>query len=94
MKIKRPLSLDSPSYRYGVQIAASVASDYDHLSAHTHLVSECILGKLCAMKRRPKKNPAYAKLDAVLLRLERKVESLEGTIRFMARASNSKGRKR
>lgn len=94
MKIKRPKSIDSPSFRYGIQIAAEVAADYDRLSTHTNLVSECILGKLNVLKRRPKKNPAYAKMDAVLLRLERKVESLEGTIRFMAMASTGKAQKR
>lgn len=87
MIIKRPLSVDRPSFRYGIQIAAAVAADYDGYSTHSHLVSECILAKLNVLKRRPKKNRNYEEMDKVLLRLERKLESLEGTMRFMARAS-------
>jgi len=32
--------------RYGIRLAASVAEDYDALSAHPYRVSDCILGKL------------------------------------------------
>ena len=87
MKIKRPLSLDVPSFRYGIQIAAEVAKDYDKYSYHDHLVSECILGKLNVLKGRPKRNPAAAKIKIALDRLEHKIEGLEGTTRFMAKAA-------
>lgn len=88
--VKRPLSIDLPSLRYGIFLAAEVASDYDKYSYHDHLVSECILGKLNVLKRRPRKNPAAAKIKEALDRLERKVDGLEGTTRFMAMAAKRK----
>lgn len=36
----------------GVRAAADVASNYDAMSAHDHLVSDCILCKLNVTKRR------------------------------------------
>lgn len=42
--------------KHGIRYAAEVASRYDKLSSHDHLVSECILGKLNVLKRRPRKN--------------------------------------
>jgi len=90
VKIKRPLSVDHQSFRYGIQLASEVAADYDKYSYHDHLVSECILGKLNVLKRRPKKNPAAAKIKDALDRLERTVDSLEGTTRFMALAAKRK----
>lgn len=86
MKIKRPTTVDDASFRYGIQIAAEVASDYDHMSAHTHLVSECILGKLNVMARRPKKNPNAKALDQVISAIERKVSNIDSMTRFMAAA--------
>jgi hypothetical protein len=93
VKIKRPLSIDGPSMKYGIQLAAEVAKDYDKYSYHDHLVSECILGKLNVLQGRPKKNPAAAKIKQALDRLERKVDSLEGTTRFMARAAKRRVKK-
>jgi hypothetical protein len=60
MKIKRPLLLDNASFRYGIQIAAEVASDYDKYSSHPYLVSECILGKLNVLKGKPRKNKSVS----------------------------------
>jgi hypothetical protein len=45
----------------GIRLAASVAGDYDVLSMHPYLPSECILGKLNVLKRKPRKNPVAAK---------------------------------
>lgn len=42
--------------REGIKLAASVAADYDHLSSHDYKVSECILGKLNVLKRKPRRN--------------------------------------
>lgn len=42
--------------KYGIRLAAEVAADYDRLSSHDHLVSECILGKLNLLERKPRKN--------------------------------------
>lgn len=42
----------------GVRMAAEIASEYDHSSSHPYLVSECILGKLNVLKRKPRKNEA------------------------------------
>lgn len=83
VKIKRPLSVDGPSFRYGVLLAAEVASDYDRTNSHPFLVSECILGKLNLLKRKPRRNEIADKIDQALTRLERKIDSLEGTMRFM-----------
>lgn len=87
MKIKRPF-IETPAERaaflYGIRLAAEVASDYDKYSYHGHLVSECILGKLNVMKGRPRKNPWAAKIKKALDRLERKVDNLMGTSRFLA----------
>jgi len=89
-RIKRPF-IETPSekeaFRYGIELAASVASDYDKYSYHSHLVSECILGKLGVTKGRPHKNPWAAKIKEALDRLDRKVGNLEGTMRFMTLAS-------
>lgn len=90
VKIKRPLSIDPPSFFYGIKLAAEVASGYDKYSSHSHLVSECILGKLNVLKRRPRKNPAAEAMNAVISRIERKLDSLEGTVRFMTRHTNFK----
>lgn len=87
LKIKRPLSVDPSSFRYGIQIAAEVAADYDKYSIHSHLVSECILGKLNILKGKPRKNPAAEAVNVAISRVERKLDSLEGTIRFMTRRS-------
>jgi hypothetical protein len=81
MKIKRPPSLDGPSYRYGILVAAELASEYDRSSIHPYRLGDCILGKLNLMKRKPRKNKTGAKIEAVLLKLERKLASLESTIR-------------
>lgn len=56
LKIKRPLSLDTPSFLYGIWLAAEVASDYDKTNSHPYLVSDCILGKLNVLKGKPRKN--------------------------------------
>ena len=45
------------SWRSGAEAAAAVAADYDRLSSHDHLVSDCILGKLNIRRRRPRRNP-------------------------------------
>lgn len=89
-RIRRPF-IETPSekaaFRYGIELAAEVAKDYDKYSYHSHLVSECILGKLNVMKGRPHKNPWAAKIMKAVDSLERKVDGLDGTMRFMALAS-------
>ena len=40
----------------GIRLAASVASDYDRTNSHPYLVSDCILGKLNVLKRKPRRN--------------------------------------
>ncbi len=76
--------------KYGIQLAASVAADYDASSVHSHLVSDCILGKLNLLKGAPRKNPNGVSISEALTRLERKIDSLEGTCRFMTRHTNRK----
>lgn len=71
----------------GIRMAAAVASNYDKYNSHPYLVSECILGKLNVMTGRPGRNPAAAELEHVLSRLEQKITSLEGTMRFLAMSS-------
>lgn len=45
------------AYKRGVVNAAAIASQYDKLSVHDHLVSDIILCKLNAVKRvKPRKN--------------------------------------
>lgn len=78
------------AFEYGIRLAASVAADYDKLSMHSHLVSECILGKLNLLKGKPAVNAYWAVVDAALTRIEHKIESLEGTMRFATRHTNSK----
>jgi len=52
----------------GIRMGAEVASDYDYLSGHDHLVSDCILGKLNLLgKRKPRRNRT-ASSDAKRLR--------------------------
>lgn len=87
MKTKRPF-IETPAEKaafiYGIQLAADVAKDYDKYSYHTHLVSECILGKLNVMKGKPHPNPWARKIKGALDRLDRKVDALEGTTLLMA----------
>lgn len=71
----------------GIKLAADVAKDYDKLSSHGHLVSDCILGKLNVLKGKPRKNKAAVTVEQALSRLEQKVSNLEGTIRFMANSA-------
>jgi hypothetical protein len=78
----------------GIKLAAEVAKDYDKFNSHPYLVSECILGKLNVLKGRPKRNPAAAKIKRALDRLEHKVDSLDGTMKFMAKAAKSHNFKR
>lgn len=95
-KIKRPF-IETPAERaafiYGIELAAEVASAYDKYSYHSHLVSECILGKLNVRKGRPHKNPWAAKIKEALDRLERKVDNLAGTARFMTLSTKATKRK-
>lgn len=92
MKIKRPF-IETPAEKaafiYGIQLAAEVASAYDKYSYHSHLVSECILGKLNVMKGRPHRNRWAKRIKEALDQLEHKVDSLGGTVRFMARAAKA-----
>lgn len=67
----------------GIKLAAEVARDYDRLSLHGYLVSECILGKLNVLKRGPRRNPEAAKVTAVISSIEKKVDSVESMMRFM-----------
>lgn len=45
--------------KFGIKLAASVASDYDKYNSHPYLVSDCILGKLNVLKGKPRRNRAY-----------------------------------
>lgn len=74
----------------GIQMGAEVARDYDKLSIHTHLVSECILGKLNVLRRKPRENPAAAATDKLLSQIERKVANIEGMTKFMAAMAKEK----
>jgi hypothetical protein len=81
MEMKRPAHLDDASFRYGIWIAAEVASDYDKTNSHPYLVSECILGKLNVLKGKPRKNTS--KVAVLIADLERRVASVEGMMRFL-----------
>ena len=80
-RIKRPKALDNASFRYGIYIAAEVASDYDRTNSHPYLVSECILGKLNVLKGKPRKNKAE-KANRIVSALER-LASSEGMRQFL-----------
>jgi len=73
----------------GIRLAAEVARDYDHMSYHGYLVSECILGKLNAQKWRPhqrgfpRKNPAAKRIVQALDRLEAGLDRIQGQQRFI-----------
>lgn len=72
----------------GIRIAADVASQYDRLSTHPFLVSDCILGKLNVPGgKKPRPNKSAKLIDQAITRIERKVDSLEGTMRFMLRSA-------
>jgi hypothetical protein len=75
---------------HGIRLAAEVAKDYDKYSYHGYLVSDCILGKLNVVGRRPRKNREAAKIQKALDDLERKVDGLAGTQRFMALSAKKK----
>ena len=89
-KVKRPPSLDMPSYRYGILVAAELASTYDGSSLHPYKLGDCILGKLNLLKGKPRKNENGAMIEAILLRLEHKVASLEGTMNLLTRNAKSR----
>ncbi len=94
-RIRRPF-IETPSekaaFRYGIELAAEIAKDYDKYSYHSHLVSECILAKL-NVRKKPHKNPWAAKIMKALDSLDRKVDGLEGTVRFMTLAAQRKEKK-
>lgn len=81
-KIERALR---DAQRNGIMLAADVATDYDRYNSHPYLVSDCIRGKLNAMKGKPRKNPHADTLNNAVSRLADKVESVEGTMRFLVR---------
>lgn len=57
MKLKEQTPAERKAWKAGVRAAAGVAADYDYLSSHVYLVSDCILGKLNVGSRsRPRKN--------------------------------------
>lgn len=89
-KIKRPMSIDVPSYQYGILVAAELASEYDGSSIHGYRLGDCILAKLNLLKGEPRKNKRSAKIEEALTRLERKISSLEGTMRLMAGKSGAR----
>jgi hypothetical protein len=69
----------------GIRMASEVAVDYDRYNSHPYLVSECILGKLNVLRRKPRKNPHADTINNAVSRLEEKVESVETTMRFLVR---------
>lgn len=81
--VKRPLSIDTPSFRYGIYLAATVAADYDKYNSHPFLVSDCILAKLNVIKGKPRKNKDAQKFREILADIEKKVTSIEAMTRFM-----------
>lgn len=78
----------------GIRLAADVAKDYDKMSYHGYLVSDCILGKLNVLKGQPRKNPDAKRISEALGRVERKVDSALGTARLLAAAARVPGRSR
>lgn len=68
----------------GIRLAASVAAEYDRMSAHDYLVSDCILGKLNVLDRKPRRNEGAVKIEQVLSSLERRVAGIEATSRFLS----------
>lgn len=81
----------------GIQMAAEVAADYDKLSDHPYLVSQCILGKLNVLRGKPERNPHAAerlrihkKITEALDKIERRVDSVEATTKFLARTAGLK----
>lgn len=74
----------------GIKMAAEIASNYDHLSLHPYLPSDCILGKLNVIKSKPRKNPFAEKIKKAVDGIDRKLDGLDGTMRFMALASKRK----
>ena len=67
----------------GIRLAASVAQEYDKVSSHPYLVSDCIMGKLNVLKGKPRRNEAAVQVEQVLASLERRVAGVEGTMRFL-----------
>ena len=55
--MRNRIKVDQAAFRRGAEAAALVAADYDRLSCHDHLVSDCILAKLNIRRRRPRRNP-------------------------------------
>jgi hypothetical protein len=89
-QIVRPNELDVPSFRYGIFIAAELASQYDSSSSHPYKLQDCIMGKLNMLpKRKVRKNPNGRKIDEMIDRIEKQVSSIEATMKFMEMASKS-----
>lgn len=83
MKIVRPHTVDRESFHYGILLATEIASQYDKYSTHPSLVSECILGKLNLLKRKPKKNKAAQEMDKIISAIEKRVCSIECMTKFI-----------
>lgn len=89
--IIRPAELDEASFKYGISVAAELASEYDTSSIHPYRLQDCILAKLNLLpKGRIRKNLNAQKINEAITSLERKVDSLEATMRFIVGVSKSK----
>lgn len=94
-EVLRPSELDRPSFEYGLYVAAELASSYDTSSTHPYLLQDCIMAKLNMISNKQiRKNPNAQKISEAITSLERKVDSLEGTMRFIVGLSKSKRRSR
>jgi hypothetical protein len=60
----------------GIRMAASVASEYDGLSLHPNLVSDCILWKLNLFKKKPRRNEVHYNMKKTLHRISSVLERL------------------
>lgn len=94
-EIRRPSEFDVDSFQYGVYVAAELASEYDTSSTHPYRLMDCIMAKLNLLsKRQIRKNPNAQKINDAITSLERKVDSLEATMRFIVGMPKSKRRSR
>ncbi len=62
-KSRKPVTSASArnnEFARGVRAAADIASQYDHLSGHDYRVSDCILGKLNVLARKPRRSRRMA----------------------------------
>ena len=83
-EVLRPREIDQASFKYGIFVAAELASEYDTSSSHPYKLMDCIMAKLNMLPTsRIRKNKNAQRINNLIKDLEIRVAGVEGTMRFI-----------